>query len=74
MKRFCLLLTVLTVLLVGIGFYRGWFAVSGDGGAGTGNIEVKLSVDTEKVKQDTDAVKDSIKGKEPQNEHGNGND
>ncbi len=74
MKRFCLLLTVLTVLVVGIGFYRGWFAVSGDGGTGTGNIEVKLSVDRDKVKHDTAAIKDSIKGKEPQNEHGNGND
>jgi hypothetical protein len=63
MKRFCLLLTVLTVLVIGLGFYRGWFAVSGEGAEGTGNIEVKLSVDTEKVKQDTDAVKDGIKSK-----------
>jgi hypothetical protein len=74
MKRFCQLLTVLTVLVAGTGFYRGWFTVSGDDGAGTGNVEVKLSVDTEKVKTDADAVKGGIKGKDSQDEHGNGND
>jgi hypothetical protein len=74
MKRFIQLLIVLTILVIGIGFYRGWFAVSGDGGAGTGNVEVKLSVDTEKVRTDADAVRGGIKRKDAQREHGSGND
>ena len=74
MKRFCQLLTVLAVLVYGIGFYRGSFWVSGDRTTETGNVEVKLSVDTDKVKLDTEAVKDGINGKDSQDEHGNRND
>ncbi len=68
MKRFCQLITVLALVVIGIGFYRGWFSLSG-GGAGTGNVEVKLSVDTDKVKHDTGTVSDAIQAKDSRNEH-----
>jgi hypothetical protein len=73
MKTFVKVIAVVVLVVVGIGFYRGWFWVSGDRTTETGNVEVKLSVDTDKVKFDTNAVEDSIKGKDSQDEHGNGN-
>ena len=69
MKKFCQVLTVLALVVVGIGFYRGWFSVSGDRASGTGKAEVKLSVDSEKVKHDAGAVADGITRKESGSEH-----
>lgn len=58
MKKFCTLLTVLVILVIGIGFYRGWFAVSGGRDAGSNDVDVSLTVDTDKVKADTGLLKE----------------
>lgn len=58
MKRICSLLIVLTVIVVSIGFYRGWFSVSGSREAVSHKVDVNLSVDTVKVKADAETVKD----------------
>ena len=58
MKRLRLLLIVLVIIGVGLGFYRGWFAVSGGREAVTHKVDVNLTVDTDKVKSDAEAVKD----------------
>ncbi len=56
------LVTVLFVLLlcvVVIGFYRGWFALSSNGAdAGDGKVNINLTVDSDKAKQDAEKVKD----------------
>ena len=68
MKRFCLVITVLAIIVVGLGFYRGWFTLTGGREAVSHNIDVKLSVDTDKVKHDARAVTSGSKTKELHNE------
>ena len=67
MKRFCQVITVLAILVIGAGFYRGWFTLTGDGEAEDHHIDVKLSVDTDKVKHDAGAVTQGMKTKETHN-------
>ena len=68
MKRFWLVTAVLAAIVVGVGFYRGWFTLTGGREAERQNIDVKLSVDTDKVKHDAAAftqgsdIKDSNNG------------
>lgn len=61
MRKFCPLLIVLVVIVISLGFYRGWFAVSGSREAVSHKVDVNLSVDTEKVKADAETVKDKAK-------------
>lgn len=58
MKRMSSLLTVLAVIVVSIGFYRGWFSVSGSREAVSHKVDVNLTVDPDKVKADAETVKD----------------
>jgi hypothetical protein len=59
MKRFGGVLFVLAILTVGLGFYRGWFAVSRSGpGLGSNKVNVNLTVDPDKMKSDTTMVKE----------------
>ena len=58
MKRFRSLLIVFAIISVGLGFYRGWFTVSGGREAVTHKVDVNLTVDTDKVKSDVESVKD----------------
>lgn len=58
MKRICSLLTLLTVIVVSVGFYRGWFSVSGSREAVSHKVDVNLTVDPDKVKADAETVKD----------------
>ena len=58
MKRLRSFLIVLVIIGVGLGFYRGWFVVSGGREAVTHKVDVNLTVDTDKVKADAEAVKD----------------
>ena len=60
MKRFRSLLIVLAVIVVSLGFYRGWFAVSGGREAVSHKVDVNLTVDTDKVKADANTVKDKV--------------
>lgn len=58
MRRFCSLLFILAIIVVGLGFYRGWFTVSGDRENQSNKVDVNLTVDPDKVKADAVAVKD----------------
>ena len=52
-------LIVLVVLVVGVGFYRGWFALSRPApDAGSNTVNVNLATDPDKMKQDAQAVKE----------------
>lgn len=57
MKKFCTLLTLLVIIVIAFGFYRGWFAVSGGREDAGEKVDVKLTVDTEKVKADAGLLK-----------------
>ena len=48
---------VLVLCVVGIGFYQGWFVLASHGGGDEGNtVEVNLTVDPDKAKEDANAV------------------
>jgi len=53
---FCM---VLVRCIVGIGFYRGWFVMSGERGTdGNHTVGVHLTVDSDKAHADVKALKD----------------
>ncbi len=59
MNRLFGTLFVLLICVAGVGFYRGWFSVSTHGtDAENHNVDVSLSVDTDKVKADAETVKE----------------
>ncbi len=59
MKKFLSVLIVLAVVVVGFGFYRGWFTLSSQSSAG-GNDKVNINLETDsgKIKDDVEKVKD----------------
>jgi hypothetical protein len=58
MKKLGAVLAVLVILIVGVGFYRGWFALSRPVDAGSNKVNINLATDTDKMKQDAQTVKD----------------
>ena len=50
---------MLGVCVVGLGFYRGWFSLSSQSHeAGTNKVNLNLTVDPDKVKEDAAKVKE----------------
>jgi hypothetical protein len=60
MKRLRSWLIVLAIIVVSLGFYRGWFTVTGNREAVSHKVDVNLTVDTDKMKADADKVKDKV--------------
>ena len=59
MKRvFLLVLLVLVVSLVGVGFSRGWFALTSPSDSESNQLNINLAVDPDKAKQDAGILKD----------------
>lgn len=61
MTRFRSLLIVLAIIVISVGFYRGWFSVSGSREAVSHKVDVNLTVDPDKVKEDAEIVKAKAK-------------
>lgn len=58
MKKLFAVLTVLVLVVIGIGFYRGWFALSSsEAEKGNTKVNVNLTVDREKMREDAQAAK-----------------
>ncbi len=58
MKRFIAVVVLVVLLLIGVGFYRGWFAVSSsEAGKASNKVNVNLTVDRDKIEEDAEAVK-----------------
>ena len=56
---FVKVLVVLVLCVVGLGFYRGWFALSSPTHDTESNkVNINLSMDGDKVKEDAETVKD----------------
>lgn len=54
---------VLAVLVVGLGFYRGWFTLTrATPTPGSSTVNVNLATDVDKMKQDAQTVKDKAAG------------
>ncbi len=59
MKRLGAVLIVIAILVVGLGFYRGWFTLSRPAAdAGSNKVNINLAADPDKIKQDVEVVKD----------------
>ena len=59
MKTLSAVLIVIAILVVGVGFYRGWFALSRPApNAGSNTVNINLATDPDKMKQDAHAIKD----------------
>ena len=57
MKRLYAVVIVLALIVVGVGFYRGWFALSSStADQGNNKVNVNLTVDPDKMKEDAEAV------------------
>ena len=50
---------IVVVIIAALGFYRGWFSVSTDDQPGQTNVE--LTIDKEKIKQDTEEASQKAK-------------
>jgi hypothetical protein len=58
MKKLLAVLIVLVLLVIGVGFYRGWFSLSSpDADKGSNKVNINLTVDPDKLKADAEAVK-----------------
>jgi hypothetical protein len=57
MRKLCAVLVVLAILVVGFGFYRGWFTLSSPSPADGDKVNVNLTVDRDKMKEDAETVK-----------------
>lgn len=60
MKKFSSLLIVLTISVVCLGFYRGWFVVSSGREGVSNKVDVNLTLDPDKVKEDAGKVKEKV--------------
>jgi hypothetical protein len=59
MKAFGAVLILIGILVVGVGFYRGWFVLSNPApDAGSDKVNINLAADPAKVKQDAEIVRD----------------
>ena len=57
MKRILAVVVVVALLVIGVGFYRGWFAVSSSEADKSSKVNVNLTVDRDKIEEDAEAVK-----------------
>lgn len=60
MQRLFRLLVVVAIVIIAVGFYRGWFALSRSRSEeGSNKVNVNLTMDGDKMRQDAEAVKKS---------------
>jgi hypothetical protein len=58
-KKLSAVLIAIAILVVGLGFYRGWFAFSRPvPAAGSNRVNINLATDPDKMKQDAKLVTD----------------
>ncbi len=76
MKRLGSVLVAITILIVGVGFYRGWFAVSHPSAdPGTNKVNINLAANPDKMKQDAKIVTDkaaALTGSKPDGQTNDG--
>ena len=61
MQRFWRVVIVMALCVIGLGFYRGWFVLSSHNrDTGSHKVDVNLTVDPDKMKQDGETVKEKV--------------
>lgn len=61
MKRLLSWLLLTSVILTGLGFYRGWFTLSSGPVANSNKVDLRLTVDADKVRDDAKQVQDKAR-------------
>jgi hypothetical protein len=54
-------LLLLVIVIIGFSFYRGYLTLTSDKQPATNNTEIKLIVDQDKIKTDTDRAGEEVK-------------
>jgi hypothetical protein len=57
-RRWFHLLLLILLIVVGVGFYRGWFVLSSARETTSNRVNINLTVDPDRVKEDADRVKE----------------
>jgi hypothetical protein len=60
MRNLLFVLLLLLVIVVGVGFYQGWFSFSTSSDPDTGRVGGQLSIDKEKMKSDLEKAKQKL--------------
>jgi hypothetical protein len=58
MKKLALVMLVLVIGLIAFGFYRDWFGLSSSRESQSNKVNVNLTVDPDKIKEDAERVKE----------------
>jgi hypothetical protein len=58
MKKFSIFILVLVLCVAIVGLYRGWFVFSSGRQPESNKVDVSLTMDPDKVKEDANAVKE----------------
>ena len=61
MKRFISVVLILIIVVVCVGFVRGWFSMTANNEPLTEKLDVHFQVDRDKMKQDANAVEEKTK-------------
>ena len=61
MNRFISVVLILIILVVCVGFFRGWFSMTTNNEPLTEKLDVLFQVDRDKLKQDANAVEEKTK-------------
>ena len=61
MNRFISVVLILIILVVCVGFFRGWFSMTTNNEPLTEKLDVHFQVDRDKMKQDANAVEEKTK-------------
>jgi len=63
LKNVFVVLVVLALCVVGVGFYQGWFVLTNpDSGEESNKVNVNLTMDPDKAKEDAEALKAKARG------------
>jgi hypothetical protein len=61
--RLFMFMIVLLVVVIGVGFYRGWFAFTTEHKEGQDNkVGLKVEIDKDKIKSDAEAARNKVRG------------
>ncbi len=60
MKKLLVYMAVFVVIVAGLGFYRGWFTMSTTTETGNNRVEVNLTVDPDKARDDAEELTDNV--------------
>jgi hypothetical protein len=61
MRKFLFFLVVVVVCVVAVGIYRGWFEFTKRTDPNSGKVDVGLTIDENKIKEDTAKAKEKAK-------------